>query len=160
MKSNLNIKTILVMAIIGIISFVFFNKSFAANTAKVTVDTANIRKSADADSALVEQANKGQEVEILEKTGDWYKIRYNGIEGYLRKDLLDVAEETATEETATENTEVVDKEETQNTDKKPETATESKEKSVGESKVYTCKENVKLKIMPLINGNDIKEINQ
>ena len=65
MKSNLNIKTILAMAIIGIISFVFFNTCFAANTAKVNVDVANIRKTADANSTIVEQATKDQEVEIL-----------------------------------------------------------------------------------------------
>lgn len=160
MKSNLNIKTILIMAIIGIISLVFFNKSFAANTAKVTVDTANIRKSADVNSTLVEQANKGQEVEILEKTGDWYKIKFNGIVGYLRKDLLDVEEETATENTTTENTESTTTEETQNVETKTQTATEGKEESVEETKVYTCKENIKLKIIPLINGNDIKEISK
>lgn len=157
MKSNLNIKTILIMAIIGIISLVFFNKSFAANTAKVVVDTANIRKSADANSTLVEQASKGQEVEIIEKTGDWYKIKYNGIEGYLRKDLLNVEEETATENVATENTENTTTEESQNTEKKAQTTTENTLRAEG---LYTCKENIKLKIMPLINGNDIKEINQ
>lgn len=160
MKSNLNIKTILIMAIIGIISLVFFNKSFAANTAKVTVDTANIRKSADVNSTLVEQVNKDQEVEILEKTGDWYKIKFNGIIGYLRKDLLNVDGETTTENTTTENTEPTATEETQNTQTNTQTATESKEESVEETKVYTCKENIKLKIMPLINGNDIKEITQ
>lgn len=163
MKSKLNIKTILVMALIGIISLVFFNKSFAANTAKVTVDTANIRSTADVNSTILEQASKDQEVEILEKSGDWYKIRYNGIEGYLRKDLLDVKEETATENTATENvttenatpTETVTK--TEETKKEETTVTEN---AVGVTGVCTCKENLKLRILPLINGNELKQINQ
>ena len=90
MKSNLNIKSILIIAIIGILSFVFFGKSFAADTAKVSVDTANIRQSADVNSTIIEQANLGEEVQIIEKTGDWYKVKYNNVEGYLRADLLNV----------------------------------------------------------------------
>lgn len=86
MKSKKNIKSILIIAIIGIFSLVFFNKSFAANTAKVTVETANIRKEANSTSNILEQVSQNQEVEIIEKSGDWYKIKYKGIQGYLRKD--------------------------------------------------------------------------
>ena len=79
MKSKKNIKSILIIAIIGIFSLVFFNKSFAANTAKVTVETANIRKEANSTSNILEQVSQNQEVEIIEKSGDWYKIKYKGI---------------------------------------------------------------------------------
>ena len=171
MKSKLNIKTILIMAIIGVVSLIFFNKSFAANTAKVVVDGANIRSSADINSDLVEQASKGEQVEILEKSGEWYKVNYNGKTGYLRKDLLDVKDENATENTATGNTvqtsnttepqETTTTEVEQNTENESQTvATEKGETVVETTGIYTCKENAKLKIMPLINGNDIKEINQ
>ena len=165
MKSKLNIKSILIIAIIGVISLVFFNPSLAANTAKVTVETANIRKSADANSTIVEQASKGQEVEILEKTGDWYKVKYNNIEGYLRNDLVDVKVENTTENvTANTNTttsvETKTEKETSAEQTKTETATEETEVKDETTGMYTCKENVKLKILPLILGNDIKEINK
>ncbi len=170
MKSKINIKSILVIAIIGIISLVFFNQSFAANTAKVNVEVANIRKSANADSAIIEQVPQGKEVEILEKTGDWYKIKYNNVQGYLRKDLLDIADETTQEDTNTitnsneikENNTNATNSTVENTieennvePKEQETATETVDNSTG---MYTCKENIKLKIMPLILGKDIKEI--
>lgn len=184
MKSKLNIKSILIIAAIGIISLIFFNPSFAANTAKVKVEVANIRKTADANSVILEQVSKNQEVEILEKSGDWYKIKFNKIEGYLRKDLLDV-EENATEEKTQEvsNNNVTETVETQNqeasnTEAVEETATQEitaqettkqeetpKTETVQTSSedvtgIYKCKENVKLKIIPLILGKDIKEINK
>lgn len=175
MKSILNIKIILVMAIIGIISFVFFNTCFAANTAKVTVDIANIRKTADTNSTIVEQATKNQEVEILESTENWYKVKYNKVEGYLRKDLVEVNGTSATENSTTEekqpesNTTVTQP----TTQEQPATSVETMETPVVTTTpaevpaqkeeitgIYSCKELVKIKIMPLINGMDIKELNQ
>lgn len=177
MRSNLNIKSILVIAIIGILSFVFFGKSFAADTAKVNVETANIRQSADVNSIIVEQANQGEEVQIIEKTGDWYKVKYNNIVGYLRADLLDVPNSEVT----TENTSLND-EETENITENPveeNTATENTENTTNENSeptatettatetvktvedktgMYICKADTKLKIMPLISGINIKDI--
>ncbi|MBO6233598.1 MAG: C40 family peptidase [Clostridia bacterium] len=180
MKSNLNIKTILAMAIIGIISFVFFNTCFAANTAKVNVDVANIRKTADANSTIVEQATKDQEVEILENTGDWYRVKYNRVEGYLRKDLVNVSSPIATENTATEEKQAESNANVTQPAAQEQTATPvattqtpAVETPVAETTTandvakvedvtgaYSCKELVKIKIMPLINGIDIKEVNQ
>lgn len=159
MKSKLNIKSILIIAIIGTISFVFLNKSFAANIAVINVETANIRKTADANSSILEQASKGQEVEILESVEDWYKIKYNNIQGYIRKDLVEVdgkdsTEKTQTEDLKTENIETTQVEETSKT------STENTEQENITTGMYTCKENTKLKIIPLIYGNDIKEINK
>ena len=187
MKSKLNIKTILIIAIIGVLSLVFFNKSFAAVTGTVNVETANIRKTTESDSSIVEQAAQGENVQILEKNEEWYKVKYNGVEGYIRKDLVTVEESTTdlqssqtnqttstkVNETANaeaNNTSENKKEETiaatgqeniqannvaQET--KVETATEVQKENAIEG-MYTAKEGVKLKIMPLVNGNDIKEI--
>lgn len=171
MKSKLKIKTILAIATIGIISFIFLSNSFAANTAKISVDVANIRKNADANSTILEQVDRDKEVEILEKTGDWYKIKYNGIEGYLREDLLtiegEVATETETEDSANEtsNTTVTEQTNTDETEQNIETitqevTTETVQTVEDITGIYTCKENVQLKIIPLINGKDIKEVNQ
>ncbi|MBR3255973.1 MAG: SH3 domain-containing protein [Clostridia bacterium] len=169
MKSNLNIKSILIIAIIGILSFVFFGKSFAADTAKVSVDTANIRQSADVNSTIIEQANLGEEVQIIEKTGDWYKVKYNNVEGYLRADLLNVngtiaTENTASENTSTENQETTNKSvnNTENATKETvqPTATEAVKTVEDKTGMYTCKQSTTLKIIPLINGINIKNINQ
>ena len=168
MKSKLNIKSILVIAILGVLVFVFFGKSFAADTAKVLVDTANIRKTADVDGDIIEQAYKGEEVQILEKLGEWYKIKYNGVEGYIKASLLDIASSTTTEdsnvvENSNTNTEATN--ETATEQKTENTVVETKTENAGtEVKVenktgmYTCKADTKLRIMPLINGLIIKDI--
>lgn len=170
MKSNINIRSILVIAIIGIMLFIVVGKCFAADTATVRVDTANVRRTADVESEIVEQAFQGEEVQLLEKVGDWYKVRYNNIEGYIRADLLDVGNVTVTDttEVAVNNTETEDSNsETNNTAK--EVVSENTEQTNTESVVttpvvedktgmYVCKQDTKLRIMPLINGLVIKEI--
>ncbi len=88
MKSKMNLKSILIMAIIGIISLFFINMSLAANTAKINVDTANLREKADENSKILELLSLNQEVEIIEKNDNWYKVKSNGITGYLREDLV------------------------------------------------------------------------
>ncbi|MBR0350497.1 MAG: SH3 domain-containing protein, partial [Clostridia bacterium] len=190
MKSILNIKSILIIALIGVLSFVFFGKSFAADTAKVSVGTANVRKTADANATIVEQANKGEEVQIIEKAGEWYKVKYNNIEGYIREDLLDVKNETSTENSNTENNTTNTETQINNTAEKPAeqntdanskteesvatTAENAEAVSTTENKtensatettkvedktgMYTCKQDTKLKIMPLINGLNLKDI--
>lgn len=163
MKTKFNKKCIIKISMIAVTSFVFFSPCYAANTVKVNVETANIRKEANADASILDQVSKGQEVEILEQSGEWYKIKFNKIEGYLRKDLLEESEkntqvtesETPKEEIKNEETKVEEKTQQQiQTEGQTESQTESKETVM----VYTCKENTKLKIIPLIIGKNIQEV--
>ena len=98
MKIKLNIKNVLTLGIAAIIvttiSLFFINTSLAANTAKVTVDTANLRETADSDSKILDLVNKGESVEVLETKGEWYKVKYKNITGYLRNDLVQLNNET------------------------------------------------------------------
>ena len=178
-----SIKIILSIAIITIMSLILVNNSYAASTAKITVETANIRKTADTSSAILEQISKGQEVEIIEKSGEWYKIKYKNLEGYLRQDLLEVSNEETVEtsnqetnnqdqesnnqnqennsqsqnnEQQTENNNQANSE--QNGEDKTESNTNNTEKQTNQPGMYTTKDATKLKIMPLINAYDIKEI--
>ena len=89
MKSKKNIKSILVMAALGIVSLFFINMSLAANTAKINVETANLREKADENSKILEQFSINEEVEIIEKQGEWYKVKAKGMTGYLRQDFKD-----------------------------------------------------------------------
>ena len=72
MKTKMNIKSIILIAMICLSSLFFINMSFAANTAKIKVETANLREEPSADSKILEQASVGDEVEVLEKSGEWY----------------------------------------------------------------------------------------
>ena len=146
MKSKMNIKSIIVLAILAVCSVFFINISLASNTAKITVDTANLRETASEDSKILELISKDETVEILEKSGDWYKIKSKGVTGYIRQDLLTVKEETTN---TTENTEENSKEEET-------TKVEiKKEIELGKQKVL---EDTKLKIVPVINATDILEV--
>ena len=79
MKIKLNIKNVLTLVITAVfitsISLFFMNTSLAANTAKVTVDTANLREKADSDSKILDLVNKGENVEIVDTIGEWYKVK-------------------------------------------------------------------------------------
>lgn len=168
MKSKKSIKSILIMAILGIISLFFINRSLAANTAKISVETANLREEANSNSKILELLSLNDEVEVLEKSGEWYKVKVKGITGYLRNDLIKVNEEqaqnqtetTSSEMSNTENSELVKNE---NTDKEQtvEKASDSEKKEDNqEIKIgkQTIAEDTKLKIVPAINATDIIEV--
>lgn len=154
MKSKMNIKSIVIMAIMGITSLFFINMSLAANTAKVSVDTANLRETANGSAKILELLSKNQEVEIIEKTGDWYKVKANGITGYVRQDLITVNEKV---EENTTNNETVEKpkEATEPQETTQLGQSESKEVELGKQKLA---ENTKLKIVPVINATDTIEV--
>lgn len=157
MKSKMNIKSIVIMAAVGIISLFFINMSLAANTAKISVETANLRETADQNAKILELLSMNEEVEVIEKTGDWYKVKAKGITGYLRQDLITVngeveEENTTSDDVATEvtaNTTVENQEDTQTTQ------TYEKDIELGKQKVA---EDTKLKIVPVINATDIIEV--
>lgn len=166
MKIKLNIKNVLTLGITAIMittfSLFFINTSLAANTAKVMVDTANLRETTQTDSKILDLINKGESVEVLETKGEWYKVKYKNITGYLRKDLVQLNNETTetveenttnkTEEnTIEESTVSVNAEEVENTSntENTEVATPGK---------YKAKEDLKLKVIPLINALEIDEI--
>ncbi len=159
MKSKMNIKSIVIMAVIGIISLFFINMSLAANTAKVSVETANLRETAEESAKILELLSMDEEVEVIEKTGDWYKVKARGITGYLRQDLITMNGEvvenennTTSSEVATEvtaNATVENQEDTQIAE------TGEKDTELGKQKVV---EDTKLKIVPVINATDIIEV--
>ena len=153
MKSKMNIKSIVIMAAIGIISLFFINMSLAVSTGKINVETANLRETADENAKILEQLSMNEEVEVIEETGDWYKVKAKGITGYLRQDLITVNGEVANNNTTSNHTT------TDTTVENPEitqtVSTEEKDIELGKQKV---KEDTKLKIVPVINATDTIEV--
>lgn len=101
MKVKKDIKNILIVAAMVVASLFFINMSLAANTAKVTVDLANLRESPDENSTILEQLTLNEEVEIVEQEEDWYKVIARRITGYIRQDLIAVTEQVNNQETNT-----------------------------------------------------------
>ena len=159
MKSKMNIKSIFVMAIISLASLLFINISLAANTGIINVDVANLRKTADAESTILEQITLNQEVEILGEEGDWYQIKYNQITGYVNKELVTVNSNPQTTEEnnqVNENSTNENNEEKQNTTEENNVSTETtQEITLGE---YKISEDTKLKLIPSINATDVIEL--
>lgn len=178
MKSKMNIKSIVIMAAVSIISLFFINMSLAVSTGKISVETANLRETADENAKILEQLSINEQIEVIEKTGNWYKVKAKGITGYLREDLITVnngeqVENTNTNNTTnTENQQVEQNAENQTeqeqnaqnqtteqnqTDTNAETAEAKTDKSeeLGKRKIA---ENTRLKIVPVINATDIIEV--
>lgn len=61
----------------------------SAGRLKVTTETINIRNKPSEDGDLIEQAEYDDILEIIKKEGDWYKINYNGTEGYVSGELVE-----------------------------------------------------------------------
>ena len=103
MNSKRPIKSIVLTSIAIIVIMLFVTVSFAADTAKVSVETARLRKEASEDATILELISLGEKVEILGQSGNWYQVEYKGITGYLRNDLIQVDGETQSNgsETAT-----------------------------------------------------------
>ena len=152
MKRKNVIRNILMIVALGISIMFFTNVIFAANTAKISVETANLRETADENSRILVQLSLNDEVEVLQKTGNWYEVKTeNNVTGYLREDLVQVSG---------------DVEETENTSNETESNVESSETQTEETSTETIsstrivKENTKLKIVPAINATDIVEVKQ
>lgn len=156
MKNKKTIKNVLILAGIAVAALFFINMSFASSDGKVNVETANIRETADENAKILEQLSQGDNIEILEKQGNWYKIKSKGITGYLREDLIEVKNEEKTVETsATVETE---KQESTDNDKENNVQEITTEETSSEEKTKKVSEDTKLKIVPAINATDILEV--
>ena len=112
MKRKKLIRNILMIALLGITIMFFTNVIFAANMAKVTVETANLRETADEESRILVQLSLNDEVEVLQKQDNWYQVKTkNDVTGYLREDLIEVSgdvEEAKTNQEEVKNEEELD----------------------------------------------------
>lgn len=105
------------ISIITIMLYMFFITSSFAATATVDVTAARLREEANTTSNVLTNIYKGEKVEILEKQGEWYKVKYGSKVGYLKNNLI---KEDSASDVNTTNTEkdssVSTYENTENTD--------------------------------------------
>ena len=152
MKRKKLIRNILMIALLGITIMFFTNGIFAANMAKVTVETANLRETADEESRILVQLSLNDEVEVLQKQDNWYQVKTkNDVTGYLREDLIEVSGDV--EEAQTNQEEINNEEELAETTTQ---ATETPEAETSATRIV--KEDTKLKIVPTINATDIIDV--
>lgn len=161
MKARMNIRSIImIMATICLASMFFINICFAANTGKITTETARLREQPQTDAKVLELASLGDEVEIIEEVDGWYKVKYKNITGYVRTDLIEV---DSKKDNKTNTVEVNNETETENV-QVDNTSTEIKNTSSEDIELekgkYKLLENTKLKIIPLISSIELDEVNK
>lgn len=86
-------KSILSLFIILLILLALAGIVFSADTAKAK-EEAKLKKSADNSSITLEIIPKNDEFEILEDMGDWYKVNYKKIRGYVKKEQVEIIKQT------------------------------------------------------------------
>ena len=73
----------IVITVLTIVVSIIFGGVVLATAGTTNTDGLNFRDSASTSSNIIAKLNKGTKVEILETQGEWYKISYNGKEGYV-----------------------------------------------------------------------------
>ena len=138
--------------------------SFGA-TGKVNTDTARVRSEASSSSSIVDLLSINDKVEVIEQSGDWYKIKFGNKTGYISKSLLDmdgtVEKKEEQQEKNVETKENVTEQNNENTAKNTEketTNTENKTIEIKDSFVGKVSSEITIKILPSINSTDIAKI--
>lgn len=83
------------------IAIIFANSVFA-ETGEVSIEAARVRSKADTSSDIVTVIYEGDEVNILDESGDWYKIKYKDDTGFVKKEFIKTktSSQTSKENTA------------------------------------------------------------
>lgn len=139
-----------VKQLIGI-SFITFSifltmniTSYCTNIGTITTKEVKLRKTASSTSIVLELVNTNEQVEILEKSDDWYKVKYKKITGYIHSDYIKVNEENT-------NSNSNDKEEKNTNDNSEANTLESLQ--IGDKLKVNSDENVYIR--PLVNSDVI-----
>lgn len=139
-------KLILTITVAAIVSQVIMSVSYAT-TATVITETLRVRKLPTTDANILRSLDAGDEVEIISKEGDWYKISFNGNEGYIAADYVKVNGDVPS--TTDENNQPVEN----NTVDNPST----NENYNGDA---TLKSNTSVYILPVLISSEIKTVEE
>lgn len=139
-------KLILTIVVAILASQMIMSVSYAA-TATVITDTLRLRKAPTTDSNILRNLDAGDEVEIISKEGDWYKISFNGNEGYIAAEYVKVNGEIPS--TTDGNSQSIDN----NTDN-------SQNVSITGNGEINLKANTNIYILPVLISSPLKVIEQ
>ena len=78
--------------------------ALATTVGTVTCSTLNLRSQASKDSKALQTLSKGDEVTILDTTGDWYKVTYGKYTGYVMKKYIKQGASSSKSSSSTKNT--------------------------------------------------------
>lgn len=142
-----NLKKVLIILImmLGILSV----KSLAT-TATINVDATRLREENNTTSEILTKIYKNEEVEIVEEQGEWLKVKYKKYTGYIKKEFVNIKEEST--------------EEIEHTEKKDENKISTYETETSETNKNTNSVTVlvttHLRILPNFMSKQIDEIRE
>ena len=141
--------------LIAFFIIVFFNLKAFAVTGVITEITVNMRKEPSTDSKRLMYVTQDYKVEVLEKVGEWYKIKYNGVTGYVYGKYVDVDDSKL----EVQDTEVEDTKQEETTNQNENTTTTEKEPiqdvTTDIQAELQIKENGVLRLIPNITSSSI-----
>lgn len=104
--SKTMIASIVMLIIIAMTEMLSINKSvFASESGTVIADNVNFRQKASPSAEIIQSLKKGASLTVEGTEDDFYKVRYNSIEGYVSKQFVKVnkAESSSSSEEGSQN---------------------------------------------------------
>lgn len=162
--------------VLMIFFFVILGTKVEATTGTINSETVRLRKEPNTKSTILDQLDKGDEVEILEQEDGWYKVKaktnQGKITGYISEKLLDVENEVkSNEEETTETSTELEQQEEEVEETEPEQQPVEEpineqlieeipviSNNIEENKQYTLQQEVTIKALPLINSIEKSKI--
>ena len=95
-------KKVAITFLIAVTMILMINTKVQAAQGKVTTDTLKLRKEPNTTSGIVALLSLNDKFEVIEKEGDWYKVKINDKEGYVKGEYVSVEGEVAEQEKPTE----------------------------------------------------------
>lgn len=132
MKRKITYIIVMIIALMIILQIESF-----AKTAVITADSLNLRSKASTDSNVIETLKQKDEIEVVSEEGEWYQVKHNENEGYVKKEYVEVKEDINS-----------------STNKE----TDNFQSIIIEENEVKVKENTKIRIIPTINSNIIGEV--
>lgn len=169
-------KSMVMVIIIGITLSLFlcFNTTVFATTGTVTTNDLRLRKDKSTSSEILELLDENTEVEVISEDGDWCKIKSGNKVGYVSKQYIKVKDNNNTtknetknevknetnnenKNTTTEQNNVQQNTTTENVTQEQNNTENQTQNNEPKIKQATVSEEVSIKIIPLINSDEINK---
>ena len=164
-------KSMVMIIIIGITLSLFlcFNTTVFATTGTVTTNDLRLRKDKSTSSEILKLLDENTEVEVISEDGDWCKIKSGNKVGYVSKQYIKVKDNNNTtknevknetnenKNTTTEQNNVQQNTTTENVTQEQNNTENQTQNNVTKIKQATVSEEVSIRIIPLINSDEINK---
>ena len=169
MRISKKIITIIISTVI--LLMISINKSNASTKGVITDISVRLREEASTSSKILTFVTQDDEVEVIEKDGDWYKIKYKNYTGYVSGEYIDIENESELDDNKTEENTSNNGEEQDSSSNEEESSenqednnenSNSEEIKDDENSIKECKlsKDKKILILPNINSSIIYTVKE